>query len=200
MKLLSAASLALALAVLSPRPASAVAPAAPKFVAELAVDIGANTFLFHRKQTAFALELSPRLGLLLGDRLDFGLFFVAGYGGGIPSWAQSTMFGVGPYVGVRVPLSEHWQLMPWVGVPFHQTFMDGFTGGPYVDGNPELSVTSTRQIVRMDVHVDTIFRPRGRAALTLGLFAKTRLASFDDGLGQSNEIGYGLRLGATSYF
>lgn len=170
----------------------------PRFVADLSADFGSTTYFFPRRQTAFSLELSPRFGFTLVDFVDLGLNFVAGYGSGVKSWSQATMFGIGPYVGLRFALTPNWRLVPWLGVMYHQTFLDGFTPGPAT--NTDENFTAVRQVVRVDAHVDAVFRPQSRTAFTVGLFAKTRVASFDPGLGSSPEVSAGIRVGAISFF
>jgi hypothetical protein len=170
----------------------------PKFVADLSLDAGATTYFFRRRMTTFALELAPRFGFVLADFVDLGMAFVAGWNSGTKSWSQATMFGIGPYVGVRVPITQSLRLMPWLGVLYHQTFLDGFASGPSTSTGP--TATAARQIVRLDFHVDAVYRPQARMALTVGVFAKTRAGSFGPSLGSSQELATGVRLGAVSYF
>lgn len=170
----------------------------PRFVADLSVDAGATTYFFRQKMSTFTLELAPRFGFVVADFVDVGLAFVAGWNSGTKAWSQATLFGLGPYAGVRIPVTPTLKLMPWMGVLYHQTFMDGFAGGPGIASGQ--AATAARQIVRLDFHLDAVFRPQARTALSLGVFAKTRAGSFGPALGSSPELSAGLRIGAVSYF
>lgn len=173
--------------------------APPRFTADLSMDAASTTYFFPKKQTAFSLELSPRFGVSVLDFIDFGLNIIAGYGTGVHSWTQATMFGIGPYVGARFLMTPNWKLMPWLGVLYHQTFLDGFTPGPATDTSGD-NFTAVRQIVRVDLHLDAVYRPQARTSFNVGVFLKTRAASFGSGLGNSPELSAGVRLGAVSYF
>ena len=181
--------------------APVLAPLAPTmFTADLSVDLQANTYFFAQKHTTFALELSPRFGVLVANFIDLGVNFIAGYAAKTQSWAQATMFGIGPYVGFRVPIGPKLRLTPWVAVNYHQTFFDSFEPTPATLNDPTDNIVASRQLLRVDLHCDLVLYPQARTAFTVGVFAKTRAASFDSGLGQSPELDAGLRIGAISYF
>ena len=170
------------------------------FTADLSVDLQASTYFYAQTHSAFALELSPRFGILVADFVDLGVNFIAGYTSGTKSWAQATMFGIGPYVGFRVPIGPSLRLTPWVAVNYHQTFFDSFTPSPATLSDPGNNFIASRQVIRVDVHCDLVLHPQARTAFAFGVFAKTRAASFDSGLGQAPEVDAGVRIGAISYF
>ena len=171
-------------------------PLVLQYRADLGLDVGADTFLFHHGQTAFELEVSPRVSYVWSTGIEAGVYAAAGYGGPIPAWSQLTMFGIGPFVGYGLPLWRNVSFRPWLGVAYHYAFIEGYTG--FTDA--QQLVPFPQQSVRVDVHGDVGFAMSRYTELTCGVFVKTRLAPIDEGPGTAAQVAYGLRLSATSAF
>lgn len=171
-------------------------PAVPHYRADVGVDIGADTFLFHHGQTAFELELSPRISFILHPAIDAGFYAAAGYGGPIHEWSQLTTFGVGPFINFLVPLGPQLSLNPWLGVMYHYGFIEGFTGS----ANERSVLQFPQQSVRVDLHADCSFGLGQHTALNVGPFFKARLAPVSEGPGTAAQLAYGLRVSAVTAF
>lgn len=178
------------------REAHAVYPPVPHYRADVGLDAGADTFLFRHGQTAFELEISPRLSFIVHPNVDVGVYAAAGWGGPIPQWSQMTMFGVGPFVNFVVPLAPKLTINPWVGVLYHYAFIEGYTGA--VTAKDVLQFP--QQSVRVDLHTDFSFSVGEHTALNVGPFFKTRLAPITEGPGTAAQLSYGLRFSAISRF